>query len=88
MPRRYALQSHGLGWAVGDGWYGHGGANATDMVINTKQGLVLVYLMQIGIRSDNGPVRCSSRKGVKDASPNDTSRGPCVSRAVGDGQRS
>jgi CubicO group peptidase (beta-lactamase class C family) len=39
-------ESYGLGWAVGDGWYGHGGAYATDMVINMKHGLVLVYLVQ------------------------------------------
>jgi CubicO group peptidase (beta-lactamase class C family) len=39
-------ESYGLGWAVGDGWFGHGGAYATDMVINTKRGLVLVYLVQ------------------------------------------
>jgi CubicO group peptidase (beta-lactamase class C family) len=39
-------ESYGLGWAVGDGWYGHGGAYATDMVINTKLGVVLVYLVQ------------------------------------------
>lgn len=39
-------ESYGLGWAVGDGWFGHGGAYATDMVVNTKQGLVLVYLVQ------------------------------------------
>ena len=38
--------SYGIGWSVGDGWFGHGGALATDMQINTKHGLILVYLVQ------------------------------------------
>ncbi|MSR53636.1 MAG: class A beta-lactamase-related serine hydrolase [Gemmataceae bacterium] len=39
-------ESYGIGWSVSDGWFGHGGALATDMQINTKQGLILVYLVQ------------------------------------------
>lgn len=38
--------SYGLGNSVGDGWYGHGGAYATNMEINTKQGLTFIWLVQ------------------------------------------
>lgn len=38
--------SYGLGWAVGDGWLGHGGALATNMTVNYKQGLATVWLIQ------------------------------------------
>jgi len=38
--------NYGLCWAVGDGWFGHGGAYATDMTIDTAVGLVTVYLVQ------------------------------------------
>jgi CubicO group peptidase (beta-lactamase class C family) len=38
--------SYGLGWAVGPGWFGHGGAYATNMTIDTKRGLVYVFMVQ------------------------------------------
>ena len=38
--------SYGLGWAVGDGWLGHGGALSTNMTVNYKQGLATVWLVQ------------------------------------------
>ncbi|HEX7898905.1 MAG TPA: serine hydrolase domain-containing protein [Planctomycetota bacterium] len=38
--------SYGLGWSVGADGYGHGGALATDMRVDAKRGLVLVYLVQ------------------------------------------
>jgi CubicO group peptidase (beta-lactamase class C family) len=40
-------QGYGLGWAVGkNGTFGHGGAYATNMTIDTKRGLVLVFMVQ------------------------------------------
>jgi CubicO group peptidase (beta-lactamase class C family) len=36
----------GLGWSVGNDSFGHGGAHATSMTVNTKHQLVLVLLMQ------------------------------------------
>ena len=39
-------ESYGLGWAVGDGWLGHGGALATNMTVNYKHGLATVWLIQ------------------------------------------
>jgi CubicO group peptidase (beta-lactamase class C family) len=48
-------ESYGLGWAVGDGWFGHGGAYATSMTVDVKRGLVRVYLVQhAGFRGDGG----------------------------------
>lgn len=45
--------SYGLGWGVGDGWFGHGGAYATNMTIDVKRGLVRVYLVHhAGFRGD------------------------------------
>lgn len=37
---------YGLGWATGSDWYGHGGAYSTNMTIDAKRGLVLIYMVQ------------------------------------------
>jgi CubicO group peptidase (beta-lactamase class C family) len=39
-------QSYGLGFSVGNGSFGHGGAHATGMEIRTEEGLVLVWMVQ------------------------------------------
>jgi CubicO group peptidase (beta-lactamase class C family) len=39
-------ESYGLGWATGGSTFGHGGAFATNMTIDPKRGLVLVFLVQ------------------------------------------
>jgi CubicO group peptidase (beta-lactamase class C family) len=39
-------ESYGLGWDVGDGYCGHGGAHATGMTIDWARGLVTVFLVQ------------------------------------------
>lgn len=41
-------ESYGLGFAVGDGWFGHGGAHATNMEIRPERGLVIVWMVQHG----------------------------------------
>jgi hypothetical protein len=38
--------SYGLGFAVGPDFFGHGGAQATGMEVRTKDGLVLVWMVQ------------------------------------------
>jgi CubicO group peptidase (beta-lactamase class C family) len=38
--------SYGLGWSVGPGTFGHGGAYATNMTVDTKRGLVYVFMVQ------------------------------------------
>jgi CubicO group peptidase (beta-lactamase class C family) len=38
--------SYGLGWSVHGNGFGHGGAFSTDMSVDTKRGLVTVYLVQ------------------------------------------
>lgn len=36
----------GVGWAIGPNFFGHGGAFATQMVVDTKNKLVMVYMVQ------------------------------------------
>ncbi len=38
--------AYGLGFGIGDGTYGHGGAYSTNMTIDTQRGLVLVFHVQ------------------------------------------
>ncbi len=47
-------QSWGVGWTLGDGNYGHGGAFATNMTIDTKRGLVTVFMVQHNGFTGNG----------------------------------
>jgi CubicO group peptidase (beta-lactamase class C family) len=39
-------ESYGLGWAVGEGWLGHGGALATNMTVDFQRGIASVWLIQ------------------------------------------
>jgi CubicO group peptidase (beta-lactamase class C family) len=39
-------QSYGLGWGTGGDEFGHGGAHATNMSINRKTGLIMVWMVQ------------------------------------------
>ncbi|MGD0089696.1 MAG: serine hydrolase domain-containing protein [Planctomycetota bacterium] len=48
-------EGYGFGWGVGGGGFGHGGAYSTDMSIDPKRGLVLVWLVQhAGYPGDGG----------------------------------
>ncbi len=38
--------SYGLGWAVGGGSFAHGGAASTNMAVDTKRGIVTVFMVQ------------------------------------------
>ena len=39
-------ESYGLGWSVGRGTYGHGGANSTNMSVDTRRGMITVFMVQ------------------------------------------
>ena len=39
-------EHYGLGWGLGDGTAGHGGAQATNMTIDWPRGLITVYMVQ------------------------------------------
>ena len=39
-------ESYGFGLSCGDGWFGHGGAHATDMTVNRAKNLITVYMVQ------------------------------------------
>ena len=50
-----AKTNYGLGFSVGDGNFGHGGAYNTNMTVDTKRGLVFVWMVQrAGIPGDGG----------------------------------
>lgn len=56
-------ESYGLGFSVGGGTFGHGGAFATNMSVDTKRGLVFVYLVQhAGFPGDGGKAQDEFRK--------------------------
>lgn len=46
--------SYGLGLSVGPDWCGHGGAHATNMQINRKSGLILIWMVQYTSLPGNG----------------------------------
>jgi CubicO group peptidase (beta-lactamase class C family) len=47
--------SYGLGWSVGDGWLGHGGALSTNMTVDYRRGIATVWLVQhAGFPQDGG----------------------------------
>jgi len=55
--------SYGFGWAVGEGWAGHGGAYATNMTVDFKRGLVLAYHVQhAGFPGEGGKAQDAFRK--------------------------
>lgn len=59
--------SWGLGWTVGPGWTGHGGAMGTNMTVDNKRGLVTVWLVQHqGFPGDGAQSQGAFRKAVED----------------------
>ena len=55
--------NYGLGWSVGTANFGHGGALSTNMSVDTKRGLVYVYLVQqAGIPGDGAKAQGEFRK--------------------------
>ena len=39
-------EGYGLGWLTGGGVFGHGGAYATNMMVDSNHGLILIYMVQ------------------------------------------
>lgn len=63
QTRASMKESNGLGWTVGSGSFGHGGAFATDMTIDPKRGLVYLYLVQhAGFPGDGAKAKDAFRK--------------------------
>jgi CubicO group peptidase (beta-lactamase class C family) len=59
-------EGYGLGWAVGDGSFGHGGAYATNMTVDTKRGLVTVWLVQhAGFAGDGGRAQAAFQEAAR-----------------------
>ncbi len=58
-----AKGSYGVGWAVGGGTVGHGGALATNMTVDAKKGRVTVWLVQhAGFPGDGAKAQEAFRK--------------------------
>jgi CubicO group peptidase (beta-lactamase class C family) len=59
-------EGYGLGWAVGDGSFGHGGAYATNMTVDTKRGLITVWLVQhAGFPGDGGRAQAAFQEAAR-----------------------
>lgn len=59
-------ESYGLGFTVGAGTYGHGGANATNMSVDTRRGIITVFMVQhAGFPGDAKQMRAALSKAVE-----------------------
>jgi CubicO group peptidase (beta-lactamase class C family) len=59
-------ESYGLGFSVGAGTYGHGGANATNMSVDTRRGIVRVFMVQhVGFPGDVKQMHAALSKAVE-----------------------
>lgn len=47
-------EGYGFGWSTGGGVFGHGGAYATNMSIDTNSGLIFIYMVQAAGFPGNG----------------------------------
>jgi CubicO group peptidase (beta-lactamase class C family) len=60
-------EGYGLGWGTGGGSFGHGGAYATNMTIDAKRGLILVWMVQhAGYPRDGGKSQAAFRKAAEE----------------------
>jgi len=60
-------ENWGLGWSVSDGSFGHGGALSTNMTIDTKRGLITVFLVQhAGFPGEGGKSQGAFRKAAEE----------------------
>jgi CubicO group peptidase (beta-lactamase class C family) len=58
---------YGIGWATSGDAFGHGGAYATNMQIDTKRGLVTVYMVQHnGFPGNGGQGLAAFRKAAEE----------------------
>ncbi len=59
--------SYGLGWSTSGGSFGHGGAYATNMNIDTKRGLITIFLVQhAGFPGDGNHSHGAFKKAAED----------------------
>jgi CubicO group peptidase (beta-lactamase class C family) len=59
-------EGYGLGFSVGGDGFGHGGAHSTSMNIDTKRGLVTVWMVQhAGYAKDGGKSQGEFRKAAE-----------------------
>ena len=59
--------NYGLGFAIGPGTFGHGGAFATNMTVDSKRGLVYVFMVQhAGFPGNGGQSQSAFRKAAED----------------------
>jgi CubicO group peptidase (beta-lactamase class C family) len=60
-------EGYGLGWATNDGIVSHGGAYATGMTINTRRGLITVFMVQhAGFPGDGARSRAVFQKAAEE----------------------
>ena len=60
--------NYGLGWSTGSDSFGHGGALSTNMTVNTKYGLVMVFLVQhAGFPGDGAKSQGAFQKAAEEA---------------------
>jgi CubicO group peptidase (beta-lactamase class C family) len=60
--------SYGLGWSTGKGEFGHGGAYATNMTIDTQHGLIFIWMVQhAGFPGDGAKSRDAFMQAAKAA---------------------
>lgn len=58
---------YGLGWSTGGDSFGHGGAYATNMAIDTKHGLITIFLVQhAGFPGDGSKSQAAFRKAAEE----------------------
>jgi CubicO group peptidase (beta-lactamase class C family) len=58
---------YGLGWSTGGGNFGHGGAHATNMNIDSKRGLITVWMIQhSGFPGDGNKSQGAFRKAAEE----------------------
>ena len=60
--------AYGLGWSTGGGSFGHGGAYSTNMSIDPKRGLILVWMVQHanGFPGEGGKSQGAFRKAAEE----------------------
>lgn len=60
-------EGYGLGWSTGGGTYGHGGAYSTSMSIDSKTGLITIWMVQhAGFPGEGGKSRGVFEKVARD----------------------
>jgi CubicO group peptidase (beta-lactamase class C family) len=60
--------NYGLGWSTAGDSFGHGGALSTNMTVNTKRGLIMVFLVQhAGFAGDGGKSLGAFQKAAEEA---------------------